>query len=132
MARLGLNQNEIAKAQGVNPSTIWRFLSKLKLNKSSVDTFRANRADIFAELQGDAIDLQKRVIASFDDGILSALKPSEKTGLMMSLNAVTGTIYDKERLETGKSTQNVSSLTRILGSAFDGAHKPLIDKGSDV
>ena len=91
--------------------------------RRAIEDFRANRADVFARLQGKAIDLQFRLIESFDDGVLASLTPSQKTALAMSLNAVVGTIYDKERLETGKSTENVSLLTRMLDSAQDQVFK---------
>ena len=132
MALLGLKQSEIAQHQGVDPSVISRYLAERKITKSAVDTFRAARADVFADLQSKAIHAQSAIIDSlFQDGILKALDEKTKAGLMTALNAVSGTIYDKERLETGKSTQNVSTLARILGSAFDQVHNPLKDKDAE-
>jgi hypothetical protein len=107
----------------VQRTTVWRFLQQHKESISRVEIFKANRADLLAGLQGDAMDLQKRIIATFDDGMLSALKPGEKTGLLMALNATSGTTFDKERLERGQSTQNVSLISKMMGSALDSAHK---------
>lgn len=122
-AERGLTNQEIADSQGVDRTTVWRFMDSLKAERRAIEDFRANRADVFARLQGKAIDLQFRIIESFDDGVLASLTPSQKTALAMSLNAVVGTIYDKERLETGKSTENVSLLTRMLDSAQDQVFK---------
>lgn len=131
LAVLGLTQVEIAKHQGVHPSSVLRFLKQHNIDKQGVDSFREARADVFADLQKTALHAQKAIIDSlFADGILSATDTKTKASLLASINAVAGTMYDKERLETGKSTANVSTLARILGSAFDGAHKPLKDKAS--
>lgn len=130
LAQLGLTTAEIATQQRLNPSTVWRFLESVKANGQQIDTFKGQRADVFAGLSLEALDVQSRIIRTLDDGVLSALRPSEKTGLLMALNAVNGTIYDKERLERGQSTENHSVMHKILGAAFDGVHKPSIDKGS--
>lgn len=131
MALLGNTQEEIAQHQGVNASSVSRYLKKRNIEKTEVDTFREARADLFADLQQRAINAQCAIIDSlFVDGVLRATDEKVKASLLASINAVAGTMYDKERLETGKSTANVSTLARILGSAFDGAHKPLKDKVS--
>lgn len=117
----GYSMPAIADKLDVNVSTVWRYLESLKREKREIDEFRANRADAFAQLQAKAIGIQHKIIDSLmdKDGVLIALTPSQKSGLLGSLNAVAGTIYDKERLETGKSTENVSLLTRMLDSAQD-------------
>jgi len=85
---------------------------------------------VFADLQAKAIDLQRKVIDSFyENGVLVALTPQQKTGLMMSLNAVSGTIYDKERLELGKSTQNVGLIARMMGDSLGRIGKATSNSG---
>ena len=123
LARAGVPAVDIAKHQGVERTTVWRFLQQHKDDLKSVDIYKANRADMLACLQGETLSLQKRIIASFDDGVLSALKPTEKTGLLMALNATHGTTFDKERLERGQSTQNVSLIGKMMGEAFGSVHK---------
>ena len=119
----GLAVTDIAAHQGVVPSTIWRFLDKTSAAHQELETFKANRANVFADLQNKAMKLQHAVIDSFYvDGVLVPLTAQQKTSLMLSLNAVSGTIYDKERLETGKSTQNHSLIARMMGDALDSAH----------
>ena len=123
LAAAGLGPVDIAKHQGVDRVTVWRYLHDHKLETKHIETFKAYRADLLAGLQSDSLSLQKRILATFDDGILSVLKPGEKTGLLMALNATSGTTFDKERLERGQSTQNVSLISKMMGSALDSAHK---------
>lgn len=115
----------IAKQLGVTTSAVYKFLDKSTPEHMALEAFKANRANVFADLQNKAIKLQCDVIDSFYvDGVPVALTPQQKVGLLGSLNAVSGTIYDKERLELGKSTSNVGVLARIMGTALSNAFKP--------
>lgn len=120
----GFSNPEIAQHEGVATTTVWRFLQQTKPERQALEYFKANRADVLARLHAKSLDVQERIIDTLDDAVIKALTPSQKTGLLMSLNAQSGTAFDKERLERGKSTMNVSTLVRILGAAFESAHKP--------
>lgn len=115
----GLSIVDIAKHQQVDRSAVWRFLHSTEPERRALEQFKQNRADVFAKLQAKNLDVQERILDTLDEGVVNALTPHQKTGLLMSLNSQFGTIYDKERLETGKSTENVSMLTRMLESAQD-------------
>lgn len=123
----GLSNKEIAGLQDVATSTVRRFLDRMEPERAAVEEFKSGRADALARIQGKALDLQERLIDSIDDGVLQTLLPHQKNGLLVSVNTVFGTAYDKERMERGKSTQNVGVLARIMGKALDTAYK-----GSDA
>jgi hypothetical protein len=124
LADAGLGTVDIAQHQGVERTTVWRYLQQHRIEQKNIQTFKEHRADLLAGLQSDALSLQKRVLATFDDGVLQALKPGEKTGLLMALNATHGTTFDKERLERGESTQNISTISRMIDNRVSSAHKP--------
>ena len=44
-------------------------------------------------------------------------KPHEKGSLLHALNIQAGTLYDKERLERGQSTQNLSIFGKLITEA---------------
>jgi hypothetical protein len=73
--------------------------------------------------QAKSMALQHKILDTFDDGILAAMTTHQKTGLVSVLSAQTGTMYDKERLETGKSTQNVGILAKMMGEAVRTAYQ---------
>lgn len=117
-AKRGLNNVEIAKLHGVDQSAVWYFLNKSKPEVQALEDFKAHRADYFANFQAKCLQLQQKIIDSFfKDGIFESLKSSEKTGLLMALNASAGTSFDKERLERGKSTENVQVLNKLITEA---------------
>lgn len=110
----GFTNPEIARQQGVATSTVWRFLQQTKPEKQALEQFKTNRADVLARLQAMSLDAQERIIKTLDDGVVGALTASQKSGLLMSLNAQAGTSFDKERLQRGQSTQNISWASRLI------------------
>lgn len=121
----GFSNPEIAQNQGVATTTVWRFLQQTKPERQALETFKANRADVLARLQAKSLDAQERILDTLDDGMVAALTPSQKSGLLMSLNAQSGTVFDKERMERGQSSHNISIIGKMMGSALDSAHTPL-------
>ena len=116
LAKQGMSTLDIARHQNVSPSTVWRFLQQTKPERQALELFKAHRADVLARLQAKSLDAQERILDTLDDGMIGALAPSQKTGLLMALNAQHGTLFDKERLERGESTSNISIVSRMLES----------------
>lgn len=117
----GLSTTEIAQHQGVNQSTISRFLDKVSQEKQAIERFKSCRADVLATLHGKTVELQNRILDGFDDRVLNALTATQKSSLLFALNATAGTVFDKERLERGQSTQNHSLITKMMGPALKEA-----------
>ncbi len=114
----GLAVTDIATHQGVAPSTIWRFLDRTKPQQEALEQFKTGRADIFAQVQAKSLHIQNRILDSLEaDGVVEALTPHQKGGLLHSVNTVFGTVYDKERLERGQSTSNLAVMSKIMGQA---------------
>lgn len=129
----GLDSVQIGKIVGAHPSTIRRFLDKIKPEYQAVAEFRSGRADVLATLQAKNLTIQERLLERLgEDRLLAALTPSQISGLVFSLNTQHGTLFDKERLERGQSSQNISVVSRMIDSAVQDIYKPLKDKGSVV
>lgn len=119
LAEQGLKTVDIAKHQGVAPSTIFRFLQQTEPDRLAVEGFKKDRGDVFARLSMKSLDVQEKIVETFDDALISTLKPHEKGSLLHALNIQAGTLYDKERLERGQSTSNQSILARFLQVSVD-------------
>jgi len=127
LAAAGMSASDIARAQSVNQSTIFRFLQTAGQSCHSRDLYRQHRAQVFADIQAQALDVQARILASFDDGVLQACKPSEKAMVLNSINNVFGTLFDKERLENGQSVSNISVVSRMIDGQIANLHKKAPD-----
>ena len=129
----GKTTRELGQEYGVAHTTIQRWLDQHAQQQRGVQQYKANRADILARVQSKSIMLQEELIDDLlGDRLSGALKPHQKTGLLIALNTIHGTLYDKERLETGQSTQNHSIVAKMLSSAVSDIYKPLKDKASGV
>lgn len=117
LAEQGMSTADIAQHQGVAPSTVFRFLQQTKPERQALEVFKKERGDVFARLAAKSLDLQERVLDTYDNRLIAALKPHEKGSLLHALNIQAGTLYDKERLERGKSTENVSILGKLITAA---------------
>ena len=124
LAEQGMSTADIAQHQGVDPSTVFRFLQHTKPERHALDQFKAQRGDVLARLQAKSLDTQERILDTLDDAVIGALAPSQKSGLLMALNAQHGTLYDKERLERGQSTVNQSIMATMLGDVVKNMYKP--------
>ena len=125
-AKRGLTNVEIARAQRVDQSTVWRFLQRAKPEIQALEAFKAHRSDYLATLQARCIDVQVRVLQTFTDDVIGALSPRDKSALLFATNAVSGTAYDKERLQRGLSTENHSIVRRLLEQQVKELYTPII------
>lgn len=98
----GMTYQEIADIEGVTKQAICKQIAHLIPDKSALDTYKQNRADILA---GKQIEL------------LQALTPDKiKEASALQLVTQFGILTDKERLERGQSTQNVETIVQSLSS----------------
>ena len=58
------------------------------------------------------------------DGILGVLASREKlSDVLTATNRIAGTLFDKERLERGESTSNISVVSRMVDASVSSLHK---------
>lgn len=89
-----LSYNEIAKIVGCTKQNVWLRIQGYAKDCEDVEEFKANRADLMASIQ-------HRILSSIDN---DEIKKAPLATKLMSY----GILYDKERLERGQSTQNIS------------------------
>ena len=124
LAEQGLSTADIAQHQGVAPSTVFRFLQQTKSERYALKVFKKERGDVFARLAAKSLNLQEAIVDSLDESVVSALKPHEKGSLLHALNIQAETLYDKERLERGQSTENLSIFAKLLTTAEGELGRP--------
>jgi hypothetical protein len=127
-AKRGMSNGDIARAQGVATSTVFRFMQRMQPEQAATEDFKCQRADVLARIQAKSLDVQERIIDTFDDVVVGALLPGQKSGLLMALNAQHGTSFDKERLERGQSTSNQSIVSRLIDVEVKQLYAPKTSK----
>lgn len=105
----GYSTYQIADYLGVNQSTVYRRLQRLIHKHGALKTYKDKRADVLAYQQATEAEIQSKLLAHLEvDKNLAALSESQKIAWYQTLNISKGTNYDKERLERGKSTENIN------------------------
>jgi hypothetical protein len=117
LANRGLTPTEIAHYQGCDPSNITRVLQRYGLERTNIDEYISQRPQILAGLQDKILQS-----ITMDD-----LKRSPVGQRVMMY----GILYDKERLETGKSTQNVQGVYHLI-SEIERAERKNVGSSSDI
>ena len=90
-----LSHSQIAKIVKCSPANITQRLQASGI--TSLEKYKKNRANVLALIQS-------KIINSISDAEI------KKANLQQKMWAF-GVLYDKERLETGRSTQNISSIS---------------------
>jgi hypothetical protein len=124
-----LSSTEIATLVGCDHTNVIRRLQRVQAHVKALPSFKEKRADVFALIQSKALD-------SITDDKL-------KKASARDLTLISGILYDKERLERGQSTDNISVLSlsadiseitkqreelRKKLADMTGTHDTLVDK----
>lgn len=115
----GLTQAETAKYLNCHPSNISKRLKEMNYQPGYLKAYKNSRADIFAYCQSELLNS-----ITADD-----IKKASFSQKMMGF----GILYDKERLERGHSTANISTQAIVSQSSeniekISNELKGLIDK----
>ena len=76
--------------------------------------FQNSRAEVLVRNQARLNDLTDRIVSSISDDDILEMKATEKASLLKVAGTVQAIMYDKERLERGQSTENVSVLVSAI------------------
>jgi len=99
----GLSFAQIGRLLGVSKQAVHQVFDKHGFDAGTVERFRANRGAILA-------DLQRRLLKSMTDAEVKRMAPRDRVVAL-------GICFDKERLETGQSTFNLSSFSALVQRA---------------
>lgn len=113
-------------------TTITRLLERIHQSSRPIHDFRAHRADILARVSAKSLALQEDLLDDLErDRLAGALSPQQKSALLQSLNIVHGTLFDKERLERGQSSHNISVLSKLIDTTIQSAYDPVTQPVGD-
>jgi len=91
-----LNKSEIAALCDTDHSYVVRTMQKYGITQQDTEGYKRGRANVLA-------GLQHKILSTITDTDI-------KTASLLQRVTAAGILYDKERLETGKSTGNISLL----------------------
>lgn len=90
----GLTLSQIAKLCGCSRQNVHQRLQAVAYDKAGLENFKRHRGDVFAFIQS-------KLLNSIDDQAIKSMSAAQRV-------VCTGILYDKERIERGLSTENIS------------------------
>ena len=106
----GLTLDQTAKILGCSPANVYARLKHHNPTFERIERFKRHRADILTLKQAEIIN------SLTEDEIKKA--PAQVKGMLL------GIFYDKERIERGLSTQNISVFSRVVEAACNDNAPP--------
>ena len=102
----GMSYAEAAKILGCSKVTVWQRCQRHGImSQGSIKRFRAHRADVLANKQA-------MILNTLTEEDIKAQSAYQRVGMF-------GILYDKERLELDKSTENIAGLQHVIDSNKD-------------
>jgi hypothetical protein len=106
----------IAEKLNISQSTATRLIRKIRIKTGTLKEFVNDRSDILASLHKQSINIQERVYTYYecmDEKDFIDLKDQTKIGLLHTAGINANNVHAQERLERGKSTENIVNLSLI-------------------
>ncbi len=116
----GISQRDLANQQNCSQPTITDCVTIVKSNAQILKDYLSDRTNVLRFYQKKAFDFINLCYDSLISDLQSGnMTPQQKISAIQTSSILFGTIYDKERLETGKSTSNTAVLHKIMVEALD-------------
>lgn len=109
-----LSGNQGAEVISMSDKELEAIKHNIAKFKGAIDFYKINRADIFAGKQISYQKLADQILATIDIEEIKNEKIGNKLAALKVLDTGAAIFYDKERLERGESTQNVSVLVGAI------------------
>jgi len=137
----GNSYRKTAEIMGVSLGTIHKIAKDFEGDRELVEFYRNNKSDILLKAQMNNMALQQEIINSISAEDIKRMTSNEKARWYQVLGTDHGIKFDKERLERGESTENVSVIMEVakqiraerraeLEADREASHKACLEKGN--
>ena len=113
LAAQGHSKRNIAKLTGLGHGTVDKYCAIDEAQAVQVKAFKSNLSTLLHKSLLSGMVVQQKLLDSLNEEDIGSLSISDKRQLIRDLSVVNGTIYDKIRLQDGKSTVNSSHQIQL-------------------
>jgi len=110
----GMTTRQIAETQDVSHTTISRYLQKLTDDKDVIAQHRQALVNGELRIHAKATSVTDKILDSMNDSYVSSMNETQKNNALNALNNVRGTAFDKYRIESGQSSENINVLVTAI------------------
>ena len=106
--------SQIRDITGLSNGYISRIVKEFEESKPLVEHYKKNKIEILMKSQAQNLSLQDAIRNRVTEEYIDSWTPTEKQRWFSGLGVDFGIKYDKERLESGQSTENVGVVVKAM------------------
>jgi transposase len=110
----GTNYRKINEITGVSLGHITKIVKEFKSSQDLINWYQKNKLNVLMKAQFENLALQEAIRNSITEDDLKKWTPDQKARWYQVLGTDHGIKFDKERLERGQSTENVSVIIEAI------------------
>ena len=110
----GTNYRKINEITGVSLGHITKIVKEFESSQELIDWYQKNKLNVLMKAQLENLALQEAIRNSITEDDLKKWTPDQKARWYQVLGTDHGIKFDKERLERGQSTENVSVIIEAI------------------
>jgi transposase len=110
----GTNYRKINEITGVSLGHITKIVKEFESSQDLINWYQKNKLNILMKAQLENLALQEAIRNSITKVDLKKWTPDQKARWYQVLGTDHGIKFDKERLERGQSTENVSVIIEMI------------------
>ena len=110
----GTSYRKINEITGVSLGHITKIVKEFESSQELIDWYQKNKLNVLMKAQLENLALQEAIRDSITEDQLKKWTPDQKARWYQVLGTDHGIKFDKERLERGQSTENVSVIIEAI------------------
>ena len=114
LVELGMPKREVGRMLNLGPSQVYNVLNQFEADKPFIDKFRENRTKIFTLNQLKRQALQDRILDTIKDEDITSESMYKRVVAVKELGVDKHREFEMERIEEGKSTDNVAMIMKHI------------------
>jgi len=110
----GMPYRKVNEVTGVSLGLIGKIVQQFEADKGLVEWYQRNKVDLLRKAQVENLALQQAIRDTLSEEEIRKLTPDQKARWFGVLGVDHGIKFDKERLQSDMSTENISIIIRHI------------------
>ena len=110
----GMSYRKVNEITGVSLGFIGTIVKEFEASRELVSWYEKNKSNVLLKAQLDSLALQEAIRNSITGEDIKKWTPDQKARWYSALGVDYGIKFDKERLQSEKSTENVSVIVEMI------------------
>ena len=110
----GMPYRKVNEVTGVSLGLIGRIVRQFEANRDLIEWYQKNKVELLRKAQAENLALQQAIRDTLTEEEIRKLTPDQKARWFAALGVDHGIKFDKERIQSDLSTDNVSVVVKMI------------------